>query len=126
MYWMVGGELSVGRHRIPDQKLILDSGSSLLVVPQPHFQIILTHLLPPRSGCESMSGVLLCPCDVNVKPLVIKFTGMDGSIIAVKLGYEQLFEKFDEMGSTVCRLGMMLGSDTMPSIILGDVFLREV
>jgi len=126
MYWMVGGDLSVGSFKLPDRKLILDSGSSLLVVPDPYFHQIIDHLLPWNASCESGYGVLLCPCDVNIQPLVVNFTDSGGKSLTVTLDYEQLFEKFQEQGFEICRLGMMLGSAEMPSIILGDVFLREV
>jgi len=127
MYWMVDGDLSVGSFKIPDRKLILDSGSSLLVVPEPYFHQIIDHLLLAWDyRCESEYGVLVCPCDVTIQPLVVHFTGFGGNSLTVTLGYEQLFEKFHEQGFEICRLGMMLGSAEMPSIILGDVFLREV
>ncbi|CAJ1446776.1 unnamed protein product, partial [Effrenium voratum] len=103
----------------------LDSGSSLLVLPQPLYAAALTELLPPND-CQQAGYTIVCPCDTDLNVLSLTVPSDGG--LQVSFGKEELLTPQDADGM-VCMLNIMSmppAEKGLPFMILGDVFLRKV
>mmetsp|Transcript_58935 Transcript_58935/g.164677 ORF Transcript_58935/g.164677 Transcript_58935/m.164677 type:complete len:497 (-) Transcript_58935:157-1647(-) len=132
LFWMVNGHVSIGS---TTQSIFaaLDSGTSLIALPIWSYVTTVTALLPSnfRTQCAGVLGQMICPCALQLKPMVFRFTDSHGETLTITLGSAELLEFVGDVifsGGVlpVCRLAIQPGPSTMPFWILGDAFLRRV
>lgn len=98
----------------------LDSGSTLLVMPDQLFLAVLTHLLKPPFRCQFDISIL-CMCNQELQDLWFTF-----GELRVKFTKDELLVPVAE---GACRLNLMPMPPAvkgLPLLILGQVFLQKV
>jgi len=134
MFWAVPMYVSIGSGRQAFVPAILDSGTSLLVVPAAELPLVLTTLIPASSleECFRLPGrslLVICPCGSPMQPMVFAFNGSQLNIsltaedFLLPLPGVRIGPRADKQA---CRLGISAGPPGLNFWILGDVFLRKV
>lgn len=138
MLWLVAADVSVGDHRLQPSVTgesqfwaALDSGTSLLAVPEADFWYITDFIVPEGTVVHVKNGQIFCTCDVQLRPVIFDFTGSEGQALTVTLTSEDLLKPVSgawlhNRYYPICRVGIMAGPKGMPFWILGDIFLRRV
>eukprot|EP00931_Biecheleriopsis_adriatica_P085866 TRINITY_DN60649_c0_g1_i1.p1 TRINITY_DN60649_c0_g1~~TRINITY_DN60649_c0_g1_i1.p1 ORF type:complete len:545 (+),score=99.71 TRINITY_DN60649_c0_g1_i1:54-1637(+) len=145
-YWLVRMQLSVAPQGASEKQEgfpvlaadlfgVLDSGTSLMAVPQRVFVDIMIALFQKQTHdkCSfrlpGAEGQFLCLCDeAKTNDLTLAFEGLDRKRLEVVLTWRDLLVPAGQTstGKRLCRVGIMPSPSTLPFMILGDVFLRKV
>jgi len=136
MFWAVPVYVSIGLGQQALVPAVLDSGTSLLVVPKAELTQLLTTLIPARwlKDCLNVHGkpILVCPCETPMQsmfffkggPLTISLTRED---FLLPLPGVLIGPLHNGVAKTqACRLGIMAGPPALNFWLFGDVFLRKV
>jgi len=122
-WWTFKGGLVIGDTILwSESEFALDTGTSYITVPSPHFDVMLSTLLPgeQRRGCgqNGFTRQFACPCESmkNAQVVYVVVGNVEFPIFP-----EDLFRSING----VCVLEFQPSSENMP-IILGDTFLRTV
>lgn len=135
LFWLVAMDLRV--HMVTSTGLLLeltgygivDSGTSLLLLPMPAYNQALWALTFGLPKIHFHHG--LVPCDgTRLNQLVFHFPGRDGELL-LSLSTEDILLPAGKSpnGHELCKIGISPLQDdgkTLPHMILGDVFLRKV
>lgn len=115
---------------------VLDSGTSLIAVPQAIYLPILAALFEGHAIHDTCSimlpgavGQMICLCpNSKLNSLKLVFGGLEGRELEIEISHDDLIVPVGRTseGRELCRVSMMPSPSTMPFIILGDVFLRKV
>jgi hypothetical protein len=109
---------------------VLDSGTTLIGMPAVNFALVMEVALGSAMDflCRrAVSGMIICDCTVDIKPVTIAIPGADGSSISVVLGKDELLKPLPSASSRpMCALSIMPTPRNMPTLILGEAFLRHV
>lgn len=139
-YWMTKPKaITAGGIAINDAKVytILDSGTSLLTVPETQYLTIWPLLLGKEDAqmcsdkVEGGQGQMLCTCSVKLNDLSLEFEDDRGiGSLTITLGASDLLdpEPIGQLsdGTDMCRATFVKGPSGMDFWLLGDVFLRRV
>lgn len=142
-YWMTKPEeIHVGEKIMKGAVYaVLDSGTSLLTVPEDHYNTIWPMLLReesknrfPDAGCSDKltgaKGMLVCICGkTKLNPLSFVYQDISGKkSMKITLGEDDLLQPFAKLndGTEVCRPAFTKGPEGFPFWLLGDVFMRQV
>lgn len=155
--WMIQMSVSTGsgKHyeQLDDVSVVLDSGASLIVIPDFGNMYFLTslRLLNPafpntidvteemfsmmvngwsNGKCQSRvnNTNIVCLCDFDIQPLTLTFKDEEGKTLTMTLDREDLFTYIDDLdGKAFCRINMLRAPLNLegPYWIFGDVFLRR-
>jgi len=137
MWWAVRTLVSIGPGPHVLLPGVLDSGTSMVVVPEFQYVQLLYALIGAEhlKDCFTTPGQpLLCPCGTPVQPMNFAFRGTNGSHLNISLTAEDLLLPMPVVvlrhgrryPMQACRLGLMAGPPNLQFWILGDVFLRKV
>eukprot|EP00929_Paragymnodinium_shiwhaense_P039325 TRINITY_DN20673_c0_g1_i2.p1 TRINITY_DN20673_c0_g1~~TRINITY_DN20673_c0_g1_i2.p1 ORF type:complete len:529 (+),score=74.23 TRINITY_DN20673_c0_g1_i2:81-1667(+) len=131
LYWLVQCQVEAGNVAIVTAT-ILDSGTSLITLPEALLAKVLKQILPPKETklCRNLPrfpGQTFCFCSAPVKPVTFTFGNVaDGDPVTIELGYQDLLQPIAQLGDqTICRLTLTATPRQMPFIILGEAFLRQ-
>eukprot|EP00929_Paragymnodinium_shiwhaense_P122294 TRINITY_DN9494_c0_g1_i1.p1 TRINITY_DN9494_c0_g1~~TRINITY_DN9494_c0_g1_i1.p1 ORF type:complete len:516 (-),score=73.97 TRINITY_DN9494_c0_g1_i1:526-2073(-) len=131
MYWLVKCAIKVGGFAW-DAAVVLDSGTSLITLPQGLYAPLMNLMLPmgalTMKLCFAVNGQMFCACETPVVPLTFWFRDEDsGRSAPVTLTAEDILIPVAEVqGRRLCRVAITPTPRSMPFVILGDAFLRRV
>eukprot|EP00438_Fugacium_kawagutii_P019846 Skav227941 [mRNA] locus=scaffold146:513593:526447:+ [translate_table: standard] len=107
---------------------IVDSGTSLLLLPMPAYKQAMWALTFGLPEIDFHHG--LVPCDgTKLNSLVFHFPGRNGELYLSLSSAELLLPAGESPIGKLCKIGISPLQDdgrTLPHMILGDVFLRKV
>ena len=135
LFWFVALELCVRAGGDVSSTLlklngygIVDSGTSLLLLPMPAYTQAMWALTFGQKVRAFHHGLVDCESQLN--PLVFHFPGREGDLFLTLSTSDLLLPTLSTWhGRKVCKIGISPLEDdgeTLPHMILGDVFMRKV
>jgi len=135
LFWMVPLQLQVDAtsRKEPGWRLleltgfgILDSGTSLMLLSD-HAYTETMAALTYGTSAQDLHGLLDCET-TELNPLTIHFNGHGGVLDVTFTTRDLLLQVAEREGRSLCRVGIgsMAKAELLPSMILGDIFLRKV
>jgi hypothetical protein len=135
-WWTIKASLSIAADRHSDSRpfqvtprfVVLDSGTSFILVPRLFFFPLVASLIPPhvlqQCGIVPGEGLLVCPCGLarsETKPLIVT---IEGNTFEVPPSDLFSFPNSTKDKNEQCVLEVQMGGDNLPWI-LGDTFMRR-